>query len=44
VTQVAFLNITGFRDFPLGDMPMLAVLQVRYKSIAERMYPRSLPT
>lgn len=27
--EVAFLNITGFRDFPLGDMPMLAVLQVR---------------
>ena len=26
--EVAFLNITGFRDFPLGDMPMLAVLQV----------------
>eukprot|EP00250_Pteridium_aquilinum_P015678 c22696_g1_i1 orf=350-2197(-) len=25
--EVAFLNITGFRDFPLGDMPMLEVLQ-----------------
>ena len=23
--QVTFLNITGFRDFPLGDMPMLEV-------------------
>lgn len=21
--EVSFLNITGFRDFPLGDMPML---------------------
>jgi len=25
--EVTFLNITGFRDFPLGDMPMLEVLQ-----------------
>ncbi|KAI5065446.1 hypothetical protein GOP47_0020141 [Adiantum capillus-veneris] len=25
--EVAFLNITGFRDFPLGDMPMLEVLR-----------------
>lgn len=24
--QVSFLNITGFRDFPLGDLPMLKVL------------------
>lgn len=23
--QVSFLNITGFRDFPLGDLPMLQV-------------------
>jgi glutamine amidotransferase/cyclase len=23
--EVAFLNITGFRDCPLGDMPMLEV-------------------
>ena len=23
--EVTFLNITGFRDFPLGDMPMLEV-------------------
>ena len=23
--EVSFLNITGFRDFPLGDMPMLQV-------------------
>ena len=25
--EVAFLNITGFRDFPLGDLPMLEVLR-----------------
>ncbi|GAQ79954.1 glutamine amidotransferase and cyclase [Klebsormidium nitens] len=25
--EVTFLNITGFRDFPLADMPMLEVLQ-----------------
>ncbi|KAK9083503.1 hypothetical protein Scep_029974 [Stephania cephalantha] len=24
--EVSFLNITGFRDFPLGDLPMLQVL------------------
>lgn len=23
--EVTFLNITGFRDFPLGDLPMLEV-------------------
>jgi hypothetical protein len=23
--QVSFLNITGFQDFPLGDLPMLQV-------------------
>ncbi|XP_059659968.1 imidazole glycerol phosphate synthase hisHF, chloroplastic-like isoform X1 [Cornus florida] len=28
--EVCFLNITGFRDFPLGDLPMLQVL--RYAS------------
>lgn len=27
VVQVTFLNITGFRDFPLGDLPMLEVLR-----------------
>lgn len=27
--EVAFLNITGFRDCPLADLPMLGVLQVR---------------
>ncbi|KAE8662550.1 Imidazole glycerol phosphate synthase hisHF [Hibiscus syriacus] len=25
--DVSFLNITGFRDFPLGDLPMLQVLR-----------------
>ncbi len=25
--EITFLNITGFRDFPLEDMPMLAVLK-----------------
>lgn len=25
--EIAFLNITGFRDFPLEDMPMLEVLK-----------------
>ncbi len=25
--EITFLNITGFRDFPLSDMPMLEVLQ-----------------
>ncbi|KMZ65248.1 Imidazole glycerol phosphate synthase subunit hisF [Zostera marina] len=28
--EISFLNITGFRDFPLGDLPMLKVL--RYTS------------
>ncbi|GAV89646.1 GATase domain-containing protein/His_biosynth domain-containing protein [Cephalotus follicularis] len=28
--EVSFLNITGFRDFPVGDLPMLQVL--RYTS------------
>ena len=23
--EICFLNITGFRDFPLGDLPMLEV-------------------
>ncbi|KAL6506256.1 hypothetical protein OROGR_024437 [Orobanche gracilis] len=27
MSQVRFLNITGFRDFPLGDLPMLQVLR-----------------
>jgi len=26
--EVTFLNITGFRDFPLGDLPMLEVSSV----------------
>ncbi|KAF3533625.1 hypothetical protein DY000_02038515 [Brassica cretica] len=28
--EISFLNITGFRDFPLGDLPMIHVL--RYTS------------
>ncbi|KAE9458260.1 hypothetical protein C3L33_09839, partial [Rhododendron williamsianum] len=32
--EISFLNITGFRDFPLGDLPMLQVL--RYTS--ERVF------
>ena len=27
--EVTFLNITGFRDFPLGDLPMLEVSSFR---------------
>ncbi|KVG99932.1 hypothetical protein Ccrd_026023 [Cynara cardunculus var. scolymus] len=25
--EISFLNITGFRDFPLGDLPMLEILR-----------------
>ena len=32
--EVTFLNITGFRDFPLGDLPMLEVL----KRSSERVF------
>ena len=28
--EVTFLNITGFRDFPLGDLPMLEVRRSAY--------------
>ena len=31
--EIAFLNITGFRDFPLQDMPMLEVLQQTSKNV-----------
>jgi len=31
--EVAFLNITGFRDFPLKDMPMLKVLEETSKNV-----------
>lgn len=31
--EVSFLNITGFRDFPLGDLPMLQVLRHASKHI-----------
>jgi len=31
--EITFLNITGFRDFPLEDMPMLDVLQQTSKNV-----------
>lgn len=31
--EITFLNITGFRDFPLQDMPMLDVLQQTSKNV-----------
>lgn len=31
--EVTFLNITGFRDFPLNDMPMLKVLEETSKNV-----------
>jgi glutamine amidotransferase/cyclase len=31
--EIAFLNITGFRDFPLEDMPMIEVLQKTSKNV-----------
>jgi glutamine amidotransferase/cyclase len=31
--EITFLNITGFRDFPLEDMPMLAVLKETSKTV-----------
>ena len=31
--EITFLNITAFRDFPLQDMPMLAVLQQTSKNV-----------
>lgn len=31
--EITFLNITGFRDFPLQDMPMLAVLEQTSKHV-----------
>lgn len=31
--EVTFLNITGFRDFPLEDMPMLQVLKDTSKNV-----------
>jgi glutamine amidotransferase/cyclase len=31
--EVTFLNITGFRDFPLEDMPMIAVLKQTSKNV-----------
>mgnify|MGYP001132779249 CR=1 FL=1 len=31
--EVTFLNITGFRDFPLADMPMIQVLKETSRSV-----------
>ena len=31
--EVTFLNITGFRDFPLSDMPMIEVLKETSKNV-----------
>ena len=31
--EITFLNITGFRDFPLEDMPMLSVLKETSKTV-----------
>jgi len=31
--EITFLNITGFRDFPLEDMPMLKVLEETSKTV-----------
>jgi glutamine amidotransferase/cyclase len=31
--EITFLNITGFRDFPLQDMPMLKVLERTSKNV-----------
>lgn len=31
--EITFLNITGFRDFPLGDLPMLDVLKTASENI-----------
>jgi glutamine amidotransferase/cyclase len=31
--EVTFLNITGFRDFPLNDMPMIEVLKETSKNV-----------
>ncbi len=31
--EIAFLNITGFRDFPLKDMPMLEVLKETSRNV-----------
>ncbi|KAH9651935.1 Imidazole glycerol phosphate synthase hisHF [Citrus sinensis] len=31
--EISFLNITGFRDFPLGDLPMLQVLRLTSENV-----------
>ncbi|KAL7610618.1 hypothetical protein Lser_V15G09717 [Lactuca serriola] len=37
--EVSFLNITGFRDFPLGDLPML---QVPIQSVKEQLLKQGI--
>ena len=40
--EVAFLNITGFRDFPMADLPMLEVMkQVCVSNIKNRVPGRT---
>lgn len=36
--EVTFLNITGFRDFPLGDLPMLEA-RLRIKALHTILCP-----
>ncbi|KAK1289897.1 hypothetical protein QJS10_CPB18g01982 [Acorus calamus] len=31
--EICFLNITGFRDFPLGDLPMLQVIRLASEKV-----------
>ncbi|CAK9163925.1 unnamed protein product [Ilex paraguariensis] len=31
--EISFLNITGFRDFPLGDLPMLQILRFASENV-----------
>ncbi|KAK1581548.1 hypothetical protein Q3G72_006934 [Acer saccharum] len=31
--EISFLNITGFRDFPLGDLPMIQVLRLTSENV-----------
>lgn len=39
IFQISFLNITGFRDFPLGDLPMLQVRDGCYCSYPTKQLP-----
>ena len=40
--EITFLNITGFRDFPLEDMPMLDVLQQTSKMNIEELAAKQI--